>query len=126
MRGQEEERHVLRDHTLSAERKPTVFEKMKRRWGVGPWGVLAILLTFSLSGLTVVWVRPLILNAIVPAGAPKWTRWVAYALVIVPLYQVTLIAYGTVLGQFSFFWQKEKAMGRWIKRTIFRRRPQRA
>ena len=94
---------------------------MKKRWGVGPWGVLAILLTFSLSGLTVVWVRPLILDAILPPDAPTWVRWVAYALVIFPLYQAILLAYGAVLGQFPFFWQKEKAMGRWLVRTFTRR-----
>jgi hypothetical protein len=100
------------------ESRPTVFERMKKRWGVGPWGVFAILLTFALTGLTVVWIRPLILNAILPADAPRWAGWVTYALVIFPLYQVILLAYGAVLGQFSFFWQKEKTAGRWLVRTF--------
>ena len=94
---------------------------LKERWGVGPWGVIAILLAFALTGTTVVWIKTPILDAILPANSPTWTRWVTYLLVVFPLYQIMLLAYGALLGQFSFFWKKEKALGRWIVRTITRR-----
>jgi len=97
-------------------------DKMKARWGVGPWGVLIILIVFSLTGLTVVWLKKPILGAILPADAPGWQRWTTYLLIIFPLYQVTLLAYGTVFGQFRFFWAKEKAMVRGLRRLVGLRR----
>lgn len=98
-----------------------VLERLKERWGVGPWGVIAILLTFSLTGMTIVWIKAPILDVILPSDSPRWAQWVTYLVVIFPLYQVVLLAYGALLGQLSFFWSKEKAVGRWIVRTITRR-----
>ncbi len=109
---------------VSGESRVKVLERLKVRWGVGPWGAIAILLTFSLTGMTVVWVRPSILDAILPTDSPGWARWIVYPLVIFPLYQITLLAYGALLGQFSFFWKKEKAVGRWIVRAVTRRSSQ--
>ena len=94
---------------------------MKERWGVGPGGMIAILLAFSLAGVTVMRIIPLILDAILPADSPRWARWVAYPLAMFPLYHVTLLVYGALLGQFSFFWKKEKAAGRWLVRVFTRR-----
>ena len=46
-----------------------LFERMKQRWGVGPWGVLAILLAFSLAGLTTVRLKAPIIGLFMPATA---------------------------------------------------------
>ena len=97
-------------------------DKLKSRWGVGWWGVMAIMLAFALAGSSVVRLKPLVLGLILPDDAPGWERTVTYILLIMPLYQVCLVAWGTVLGQFRFFWQREKAMGRWILR-LFNRKP---
>lgn len=75
---------------------------------------------FSLAGATIVRLKAPILGAILPQGAPRWERTVTYLFVMVPIYQVLLMIYGTVLGQFSFFWSKEKAMARFLSRP-FRR-----
>jgi len=98
-----------------------VLERLKERWGVGPWGAIAILLTFSLTGMTVLWIKSPILDAILPTDTPRWAQWVTYLLVIFPVYQILLLAYGALLGQWSFFWEKEKAIGRWLVRRITRR-----
>ena len=37
-----------------------------------------------------------------------------YLVVILPIYQVLLLGYGTLLGQFDFFWSKMKAVGRLV------------
>ena len=88
--------------------------RMKTRWGVGVWGVIAIMTAFSLAGMTVVRLRKLILGFVLPPDAPSWLWWLAYAAIIFPLYQVCLLSYGTLLGQFGFFWKKEKAMVRFL------------
>lgn len=85
---------------------------MKARWGVGPWGVLAILLAFSLAGMTVVRLKGPVMGWILPEDAPDWLTWIIYLAVVMPIYQVCLLAYGTALGQFNFFWTKLKIMGR--------------
>ena len=87
-------------------------DKMKQRWGVGPWGVLAIVIVFALTGMTVVYLKRPILGYVLPTDAPRWQSWSLYALIVFPLYQVTLLAYGALFGQFRFFWEKEKAMVR--------------
>ncbi len=78
--------------------------------------VIAILLTFSLAGMTVVRLKSPVLGLILPDGTPAWLRWPVYVVVIMPIYQVVLIVYGTLLWQFRFFWSKEKAIIRWIFR----------
>ena len=82
-----------------------VMKRLKERWGVGPWGVVVILVVFSLTGFTVVWLKTPILDLLLPDTTPAWVRWVVYPLIMLPLYQVILIGYGALLGQFSFFWE---------------------
>ncbi|MGD8413925.1 MAG: diacylglyceryl transferase [Candidatus Latescibacterota bacterium] len=94
---------------------------MKARWGVSTWGVIAILLAFSLAGSTVLRVTRPILGFILPKDPPSWLWWTARILIIVPVYQVLLLAYGTILGQFRFFWAKEKKMVGWFARPFTRR-----
>lgn len=90
------------------------FNKLKTRWGVGTWGVIAVLLAFSLAGMSVVQVKRPILAAVTPHGAPMWMRVVLYILIVLPLYQVLLLIWGTILGQFRFFWTKLKRTWRFL------------
>jgi hypothetical protein len=90
------------------------FDRMKARWGVGLWGMIAILLAFSLAGMSILRVKQPVLGFITPDGAPEWVRWTIYALIILPLYQVLLLFWGTVLGQFRFFWGKIRRTWRFL------------
>ena len=94
---------------------------MKSRWGVSTWGVVAILLAFSLAGSTVVRITGPILDFVLPDDVPRWLWWTARILIIVPVYQVLLLGYGTILGQFRFFWEKEKKMAGWLAHPFTRR-----
>ena len=91
-----------------------MFDRMKARWGVGPAGVLAILLAFSLAGLTTAGLKDPVIGFLLPATTPGWLQWTIYLIVILPIYQLLLLAYGTLLGQFDFFWSKMKAVGRLV------------
>jgi len=90
-------------------------DRMKQKWGVGLWGVIAILLIFSLAGTTVVRLKDPVLGLLLPDDAPTWVSWVAYVVVIFPIYQVCLLTYAAVLGQFGFFWGKTL----WTWRFLF-------
>ena len=94
----------------------SVFDGMKARWGVGFWGMVAVLTAFSLAGLTTVRLKGPVIGFILPETAPGWVQWVVYLIVMLPIYQVLLLGYGTLLGQFGFFWSKLKAVGRLVSR----------
>ena len=92
----------------------SVFDGMKARWGVGFWGMIAVLTAFSLAGLTTVRLKGPVIGFILPETAPGWVQWVVYLIVMLPIYQVLLLGYGTLLGQFGFFWSKLKVVGRLV------------
>lgn len=92
----------------------SVFDRMKARWGVGFWGMVAVLAAFSLAGLTTLRLKESVIGFLLPETAPGWVQWVIYLIVMLPIYQVLLLGYGTLLGQFDFFWSKLKAVGRLV------------
>ena len=89
-----------------------IVERMKSRWGVGPAGVIAILAAFSLAGLTTMRLKGPVTGLLFSDATPEWLQWAVYLVVMLPIYQVVLLGYGTLLGQFDFFWSKMKAVGR--------------
>ena len=93
-------------------------DKLRGRWNVTLWGVVAILVSFSLAGMTVVTLRTPILALLLPADAPSWLRWVVYLAIIFPLYQILLLGYGALLGQFHFFWGRLRIVLRFIARRF--------
>lgn len=97
-------------------------QQLQSRWKVNSVSqVFLILSTFALTGTTVVYISKPILAAIFGAGEiPVWARIIYYVLIL-PVYNIFLLGYGLLLGQFSFFWEFEK---RTFKRmsAIFGRR----
>jgi len=53
-----------------------------------------------------------ILNLITPESERTWVFSLVYYLLILPVYNVILLIYGFIFGQFSFFWEFEKRMFR--------------
>ena len=92
----------------------STFDRLRARWGVGLWGTIAILLAFSLAGITVVRLRQPVLAFLLPSDAPSWLSWLVYLVIIFPMYQTLLLGYGALLGQFDFFWSRLKAVGRFL------------
>ena len=80
----------------------------------GPGGVVAILAAFSLAGLTTVRLKGPVMGLMFTEATPGWLQWVVYLVVMLPIYQILLLGYGTLLGQFDFFWSKMKAVGRLV------------
>lgn len=90
--------------------------KMQQKWGLETTRqVLLILAVFTLSGSTVVWLRKGLFYLLgYNEATPFWLKTITYILFIFPTYQTLLLCYGFLLGQFSFFWEKEKKMFRWL------------
>ena len=97
-----------------------IVERMRRRWGVGPVGVVAILAAFALAGMTTLWVKEPVMGYLLPSIAPGWLQWAIYLVIMLPIYQLLLLAYGALLGQFDFFWSKLRAVSRLIGRGVAR------
>ena len=73
--------------------------------------VLIVLLVFSLTGSTVVFLRKALFGWVgFDEMTPWWLKTITYLVFVMPAYQVLLLAYGALFGQFRFFWNKEKKL----------------
>ena len=87
-------------------------ERLKTKWGINSnWDVLAILIVFAISGSSILFVKPLWYSLFnITEDTPTWIRVTVWIAMVFPTYQAFLLIYGFLLGQFKFFWAKEKAM----------------
>lgn len=100
-------------------------ERLKEKWGItSTWQVIAICIAFSLAGLSVTQIRPIVWALFgFTSETSLWIRVPSYILMIFPTYQVMLMVFGTLLGQFRFFWEKEKKMLRFFAKPFRRSAP---
>ena len=83
-------------------------EKLRTRWQVkNTWQVFVILLVFACTGYTVVAISKPLLHLLFEGEIPVWARVLYYDLIL-PVYNLFLLLYGFVFGQFAFFWGFEK------------------
>jgi len=95
---------------------------LKQKWGIqSTWDAIVICVVFSLAGMSIVYVRRPFFHFVgITAETPFLIKFFTWALIVFPTYQINLIIFGTLLGQFRFFWEKEKEMGRFLLRIITR------
>jgi len=94
-------------------------QKLQQRWNARSlWQVVAILIVFACTGLTVVGIMRPMLHFFFGSEIPVWAR-VVYYILILPVYNVILLLYGFVFGQFRFFLDFEK---RFLKRLTGRKK----
>ncbi|WP_047415216.1 DUF6787 family protein [Cellulophaga sp. Hel_I_12] len=93
-------------------------EKLKERWGIeSNFSILVILLVFAITGSSSLKIaRPLLeyIGFTRDLFGQEWYfsvfYWTIRILVIFPIYQVLLVFFGWLFGQFRFFWNMEKQM----------------
>ncbi len=96
-------------------------KKLKTKWGISTdRDFYLIMLVFSLAGMFVSICRKPIFHFFKIEQAPLWLKILIYIPLIMPIYQLGLIIFGTLLGQFSFFWEKQKRVGRWIAKLAMK------
>jgi len=83
-----------------------VIEKLKQRWGINSnWQVIIILIVFTITGSTSVFIaKPVIEFLGITKDLGGFIYWFLRILVIFPLYQILLISFGWIFGQYKFFW----------------------
>jgi ferrochelatase len=81
------------------------FERFKKRWGITSHVQLAVIFcAFGLTGFATLGVKKLLMPYLgVSRETVLYIRILTEILVILPLYQILLIAVGTLLGQYRFF-----------------------
>lgn len=86
------------------------YEKLKERWGAESlWQVLVIVIIFSITGSTALYVRKYVFQLIgFNSETPFWELTIAWIVVVFPSYQILFLVYGFLLGQFEFVWSFEK------------------
>jgi hypothetical protein len=90
---------------------PHFLERLKTKWKLNSLRqVWVVLLVFACTGFTIMFIRKPIMNAI-GLERPNQIGWyILYFIAILPVYQVILLLYGALFGQFKFFWDFEKRM----------------
>ena len=87
-----------------------MFEKLKNKWEVKNnsqfWLIMFI---FSIAGSSTLFVKKPVFELL---GIDNDTSWwfivPLYIIIVTPAYFVILLSYGTIFGQFRFFWEFEK------------------
>ena len=93
-------------------------EKLKERWGVtSNFQLIIIFIVFSITGSSAVYIAKPFLAFIglnQETFSDAWwgnlLYWLLRILCIFPFYQILLVIYGWLFGQFKFFWTFEKKM----------------
>lgn len=86
-------------------------KKLQDKWELKSlWQVAIVLIVFACTGFTVLFIRTPIIHLITGGGEKEWWMTVLYILLILPIYNIILLGYGFIFGQFDFFWKYEKRM----------------
>ena len=91
-------------------------ERLKKKWNItSNLDFILIMLVFSLAGMGISFTRKPIFHLLgIGAQTPLWVKVAVYIPLIVPMYQLYLMIFGIIFGQFAFFWEKEKKLGRFL------------
>ena len=84
-------------------------EKLKNRWKLkSAWQVVIVLIVFACTGFTILFIKKPLLNFLAGEQGNSTLASVLYYIFILPLYNVILLGYGFIFGQFHFFWEFER------------------
>jgi hypothetical protein len=105
--------------------RPNFLTRLQTKWKLNSlFQVVMVLVVFACTGFTILFIKNPILNffGIERGGGQGFVNTVLYLLLVLPLYQIFLLIYGFIFGQFNFFWEKEKQIFRRIKGGFSKRK----
>lgn len=88
-------------------------EKLKQRWGIeSNFQIVVIFIVFAITGSASAKLAGPLTDSIglMQGSVSDWIYWPVRLLLIFPIYQVLLVLFGWLFGQFKFFWGFEKKM----------------
>ena len=77
-------------------------QRLGTRWGVGPGRVIVC------TGFTVLFLKRPVVAYFAGDGDQPVLFTITYYILILPIYNIFLLIYGALFGQFKFFWAFEK------------------
>ena len=86
-------------------------KRLKERWGIySNFQLVMILIVFAVTGSSAARLATPVTSflGITAEHFSAWVYWPARIILIFPIYQVLLIIFGFIFGQFNFFWSFEK------------------
>ncbi len=89
------------------------FKKLSNKWIVQyRWEMIAIFIVFAITGsISAKLAKPIThYIGLEQESVGGWIYWPVRILIILPIYQVLLVLFGWLFGQFTFFWNFEKKM----------------
>ncbi|MFD2550942.1 DUF6787 family protein [Bizionia sediminis] len=98
-----------------------LFTKLEKRWEVTyRWEIIRIFIVFAVTGSSSLVVgRPIIkLLGITKENLNPLLYWILFVIIGLIFYQILLVSFGWLFGQFKFFWEFEKKM---LKRLGFKK-----
>lgn len=89
-----------------------ILQKLESRWGVKGWvQILIILVVFAVTGSSSVYVGRWVMSVLGMTSDMTWYIWYPVRILVVFFaYQLLLLMYAFLFGQFKFFWNFEKKM----------------
>ncbi len=92
-------------------------EKLKKKWGVtSNFQFVVIFIVFAITGSLSAYLSKPFTNYVgLTEDNLSYFYWPIRLIAIFPLYQVLLVFFGFIFGQFKFFWWFEKKMLRSMK-----------
>ncbi|GAB2497672.1 DUF6787 family protein [Algoriphagus taiwanensis] len=97
--------------------QPNFLQRLQTKWKLESiFQVVMVLVVFACTGFTILFIKNPILDffGVERGGGQGFLNTVLYLLLVLPLYQIILLIYGFIFGQFKFFWGKEKQIFRRI------------
>ncbi len=86
-------------------------DKLQHKWQLkSAKQVILVLIVFACTGLTVMFLKKPVISFLTDGESANIWFSVVYYLLILPIYNIILLLYGFIFGQFRFFWSFEKRM----------------
>jgi hypothetical protein len=97
-------------------------KRIKTKWNIeSDRDYWLIMLAYSLAGMFILPVKKAIFHLIgITDHTPFWIIILVYIPLIPPVYQLGLIFFGTILGQFNFVWGQAKKRAKFLMRAFQR------
>ncbi len=97
------------------------FEKLKHKWALKyRWEMIRVFIVFAITGSTSAYIgKPIFsLLGISKDHLNPFFYWALFIIIGLVFYQLLLVSFGWLFGQFKFFWEFEKKM---LSRMGFKR-----
>ena len=90
-----------------------IFKKLEHKWILTyRWEMIRVFIVFAITGSSSVFVgRPIMkIIGITKENLNPFIYWILFIIIGLIFYQVLLVSFGWLFGQFNFFWEFEKKM----------------